>query len=339
MTKAEGNALQGAVSVRKVAQRAGVSIATVSRSLNNPDTVADATRERVLRVAAEMGYKPSVLGRNLVTGRSHLIGLIIPNIGSPLYSEMVKGIEDAFAGTGLQVVLALSRDDPELETSSVSSLLERSVDSGIVINSRAGDSSRLEAHSGWVHISPESPSFPLRVELDNYAGARLAVQHLVDLGHRKVAHVAGPLREGGDRERGWRDELRANGLAAGPRALGDYTLAGGARAAAEVLAGAPDAIFAAGDLMAVGALQTLGRAGLRVPQDVSLVGFDDSEYAQFAQPTLTTVRQPSYLMGKKAAELVLRHLAGEEPTAVLLHPEILERASTAPRLSPPDTTP
>ena len=338
MTKAEGNALQGAVSARKVAQRAGVSIATVSRSLNNPDTVADATRARVLEVAAEMGYKPSVLGRNLVTGRSHLIGLIIPNIGSPLYGEMAKGIEDAFAGTGLQVVLALSRDDPELEMRSASSLTERSVDSGIVINSRAGDT-RLEAHSGWVHISPESPSFPLRVELDNYAGARLAAQHLIDLGHRKIAHIAGPLREGEDRERGWRDELRANGLSAELQALGDYTLESGARAAEEVLAGEPDAIFTAGDLMAVGALQTLNYAGLRVPQEVSLVGFDDAEYAKLVQPTLTTVRQPTYLMGKKAAKLVLRHLAGEEPTTVLLHPEIIQRASTAPRLGSPNVTP
>ena len=133
----EADAPQGAASARKVAQRAGVSIATVSRSLNNPDTVADATRTRVLEIAAEMGYKPNILGRNLVTGRSHLVGLIIPNIGSPLYGEMAKGIEDAFAGTGLQVVLALSRDDPELEIRSAASLIERSVDSGIVINSRA----------------------------------------------------------------------------------------------------------------------------------------------------------------------------------------------------------
>ena len=288
--KVEANVTRGAVSVRQVAQRAGVSIATVSRSLNNPVTVADVTRERVLEIATEMGYKPSVLGRNLVTGRSHLIGLIIPNIGSPLYGEMAKGIEDAFIGTGLQVVLALSRDDPQLELRSASSLIERSVDSGIVINSRAGDSSSLEAHSGWVHISPESPSFPLRVELDNYAGARLAVQHLIDLGHRKVAHIAGPLREGGDRERGWRDELRANGLSAELQALGDYTLEGGARAAEEILLGEPDAVFAAGDLMAVGALQALNHAGLRAPQDVSLVGFDDAEYARLVQPKLTTVR-------------------------------------------------
>jgi DNA-binding LacI/PurR family transcriptional regulator len=319
-------------SVRKVAQRAGVSIATVSRALNNPETVAPSTRERVLQIAADMGYKPSTLGRNLVTGRSHLIALLIPNIGSPLYGDMAKGIEDVFMGTGLQVVLASTRDDPELELQATTELLEHSVDSGIVINSRAGDSSLLEAHSHWVHISPESPTFPMRVELDNYAGGRLAVQHLIDLGHRNIAHIAGPLREGKDRERGWRDELEANSLPLGLRADGDYTLESGRTAVKAMLErGRPDAIFAAGDLMAVGALQALTKAGLRVPQDVSLVGFDDAEYTTFVQPNLTTVQQPGYLMGKKAADLVLRHLAGEEPTIVFLHPKIIERDSTAPR--------
>jgi DNA-binding LacI/PurR family transcriptional regulator len=321
-----------APSVRKVAQRAGVSIATVSRALNNPETVAPPTRERVLQIAADMGYKPSTLGRNLVTGRSHLIALLIPNIGSPLYGDMAKGIEDVLMGTGLQVVLASTRDDPELELLATTELLEHSVDSGIVINSRAGDSSLLEAHSHWVHISPESPTFPMRVELDNYAGGRLAVQHLVDLGHRNIAHIAGPLREGKDRERGWRDELEANSLPLGLRAAGDYTLESGIAAVKEMLGhGTPDAIFAAGDLMAVGALQALTKAGLRVPQDVSLVGFDDAEYTTFVQPSLTTVQQPGYVMGKKAADLVLRHLAGEEPTIVFLHPKIIERDSTAPR--------
>ncbi len=318
------------VSVRKVAQVAGVSIATVSRALNNPETVAPGTLERVLAIASEMGYKPSTLGRNLVTGRSHLIALLIPNIGTPLYGDMAKGIEDVFMGTGLQVVLASTRDDPELELQAALDLLNYSVDSGIVINSRAGDDSTLEAHSHWVHISPESPSFPLRVELDNYAGGRLAAQHLIDLGHRTIAHIAGPLREGKDRERGWRDELEANGLAADICVAGDYTLESGRAAVVAMLKnGVPDAIFAAGDLMAVGALQALTKAGLRVPQDVSLVGFDDAEYTQLVQPTLTTVQQPSYLMGKKAAELVLRHLAGEEPSIVFLHPKIIERDSTA----------
>ena len=320
------------VSARKVAQQAGVSIATVSRALNTPDSVAEATLERVLRIAEEMGYRPSTLGRNLVTGRSHLIGLVLPNIGSPLYGDMAEGIEDVLMGTGLQVVLASSRDDPELELQATAELLEHSVDAGIVINSRAGEGSLLEAHSSWVHISPESPSFPLRVELDNYAGGRLAVQHLVDLGHRSVAHIAGPLREGRDRERGWRDELIENGLTEGPYALGDYTLESGERATEALLEkGIPDAIFAAGDLMAVGALRTLRRAGLRVPEDLSLVGFDDADYTVLVQPTLTTVQQPSYHMGRKAAELVLKHLAREDPEIVYLHPKIIERDSTSAR--------
>ncbi len=321
-----------AVSARQVARRAGVSIATVSRAVNDPGSVAETTRERVLAVAAEMGYRPSTLGRNLVTGRSHLIGLVIPNINSPLYGDMAKGIEDALAGTGLQVVLASTRDEPELEVQAVCDLLSHSVDSGIIINSRVGDETPLEAYSGWVHISPESPSFPLRVELDNYAGGRLAVQHLIDLGHRDIAHIAGPLREGRDRARGWRDELSENGLPEGSLVTGDYTLKSGAEAAREILKrGRPDAIFAAGDLMAVGALRALEGTGLRVPEDVSLVGFDDAAYTTLVRPALSTVQQPSYLMGQKAAELVLRHLAGEEPTIFFLHPTVVERDSTAPK--------
>ena len=310
-----------------------MSIATVSRALNSPETVAEATRKRVLGVAAEMGYRPSTLGRNLVTGRSHLIGLMIPNLGTPLYGDMAMGIEDVFTGTGLQVVLASTRDDPDLELQATQDLLRHSVDCGIVINSRAGDGSLLESHSHWVHISPESPSFPLRVELDNYAGGRLAVQHLVDLGHRRVAHVAGSLREGKDRERGWRDELETNDLPADLLEAGDYTLEGGVRATEALLKReVPDAIFAAGDLMAVGALQALRKAGLSVPKDVSLIGFDDAAYADLVAPRLSTVQQPSYQMGRKAAELVLRHLAQEEPSIVLLHPRVIERESTAGRL-------
>lgn len=320
------------VSARQVARRAGVSIATVSRAVNAPESVAEATRERVLAIAAEMGYRPSTLGRNLVTGRSHLIGLVIPNIGSPLYGDMAEGIEDALAGTGLQVVLASTRDDPELEIGAIRDLLRHSVDSGIVINSRVGDETPLEAYSGWVHISPESPSFPRRIELDNYAGGRLAVQHLIDLGHRDIAHIAGPLREGGDRARGWRDELAGNDLLEGVLVMGDYTLESGANATREILErGRPDAIFAAGDLMAVGALRMLEASGLRVPGDVSLIGFDDAAYTTLVRPTLSTVRQPSYLMGKRAAELALRRLAGDDPTILFLHPEIVERDSTAPK--------
>ena len=314
-------------SVRAVAKRAEVSIATVSRALNKPETVAPATRERILEIAAGLGFKPNILGKNLVTGRSHLVGLLVPDIGTTLYGEMVKGVEDELSGTGMRVLLASTRDETELEREALDSLTYHGVDTGIVINSRLQPGG---GHDTWIHISPESLDFALRVELDNYTGARLAVRHLLDMGRRNVAHLAGGLREGGERERGWRDELMAAGLEPAPLLRGDYTLESGTRAAQLLLEkGLPDAVFAAGDLMAAGALQTLQAAGVGVPDEVALVGFDDAAYTSLLQPALTTVRQPAYDMGKKAAELALLKLAGETPASVTFSPELVVRASTS----------
>lgn len=314
-------------SVREVAKRAGVSTATVSRALNSPQTVAPRTLERVLGIAEHLGYKPNILGRNLVTGRTHLVGLVVPDIGTTLYGEIAKGIEDALMGTGLQVVLASTRDNPELERSAVENLLHHSVDTGIVINSRLQP--RDSAHRDWIHISPESPEYPLRVELDNYLGARLAVRHLLESGRRDIVHLAGTLREGLEREQGWRDELSAWSLEPKRRFQGDYTRESGARCARVLLAeGLPDAVFASGDLMAASALQTFQAAGVRVPADVALIGFDDAAYTCLLHPTLTTVRQPAYLMGQKAAELALRKIEGETPEPVTFAPELVVRGST-----------
>lgn len=314
-------------SVREVAKRAEVSIATVSRAFNNPETVAPTTLKRVLGIAEGLGFKPNILGKNLVTGRSHLVGLLVPDIGTTLYGEMVKGIEDELAGTGWRVLLASTRDEPELELEAVTSLSYHSVDTGIVINSRVSPDGT--AHDSWVHISPESLGFSLRVELDNYEGARLAVRHLVATGRRTIAHLAAPLREGVEREQGWRDELLASGLEPTLRLQGDYTLESGTRAAQFLLnKGLPDAVFASGDLMAAGVLQTFQAAGVAVPDDVALIGFDDAAYTSLLHPTLTTVRQPAYDMGKKAAELALLRLAGETPESVTFSPELVVRDST-----------
>ena len=314
-------------SVRKIAKQAGVSTATVSRALNSPETVAPGTRKRILEVADRLGYQPNSLGKNLVTGRSHLVGLVIPDIGTTLYGEMVKGIEDELSGTGLQVVLASTRDDLTLEREAVSSLLRHSVDTGIVINSRLAPSGA--AHDHWVHISPESLEYNLRVELDNYAGARLAVRHLLGTGRQDIAHLAGPLREGLEREQGWHDELVSAGLGPGRRERGSYTLESGLQFGELLLKGGlPDAVFAAGDLMAAGVLSALAAAGVAVPGEVALVGFDDAAYTRLLQPALTTVRQPAYHMGQKAAEFALLRLAGETPDSVTLEPELVVRGTT-----------
>ena len=239
---------------------------------------------------------------------------------------MVKGIEDKLSGTGLQVVLASTRDNAALEREAVSSLLRHSVDIGIVINSRLAPGGG--ARDDWVHVSPESLDFNLRVELDNYAGARLAVRHLLATGRRDIAHLAGPLREGRERERGWRDELAEAGLP-GRREQGGYTLESGLRCGEKLVQeGLPDAVFAAGDFMAAGVLQAFQRAGVEVPGEVALVGFDDAAFASLLFPALTTVRQPAYRMGQTAAELALLRLAGEAPGSATFAPELVVRGST-----------
>lgn len=311
-----------------MAKQAGVSTATVSRAFNKPETVAPSTRKRILEAAERLDYRPNSLGKNLVTGRSHLVGLVVPDIGTTLYGEMVKGVEDELAGTGLQVVLASTRDDDELELEreAVSGLVQHSVDAGIVINSRLGLGSAF--HGDWVHISPESLEYTLRVELDNHAGARLAVRHLLETGRRDVRRLAGILREGREREQGWRDELLSAGLRPGRYERGDYTLGSGLHfGEALVSDGLPDAVFVADNLMAAGVLAALTRAGVAVPDDVAVVGFD-AAYTRFLHPTLTTVRQPAYQMGKKAAELALLQLAGETLRSVIFEPELVVRGST-----------
>lgn len=337
---AAAGAQVGPGSVRQIAKQAGVSTATVSRALNNPEAVAPPTRQRVLDITARLGYRPNSLGKNLVTGRSHLVGLVVPDIGTTLYGEMAKGIEDVLAGTGLQVVLASTRDRADLEREAVGSLLRHSVDTGIVINARLepggaghGDAGHSDAgHSGWVHISPESLGYGLRVELDNYAGGRLAVRHLLATGRRDVAHLAGPLREGSERERGWRDELASAGLEPGRRELGGYTFESGFEFGRALLRGGlPDAVFAAGDLMAAGVLAALTEAGISVPDAVALVGFDDAAYSRLLYPPLTTIRQPAYGMGRKAAEIALLRLAGETPGSAIFGPELVVRGSAPGR--------
>ena len=165
-TKAAG---RGA-GIREVARRSGVSIATVSRALSGGEAVSPATRERIVKMARALDYQPSPLGRNLVRGRSSLIGLIVPNVSFPLYGEMIRGIEDVLSGHGMSALLASSHDDTHTELASARRILGHAVDGGIVINSLLGAALPVQRGLNWVQVSPETPNLPCRVELDNEAG-------------------------------------------------------------------------------------------------------------------------------------------------------------------------
>jgi DNA-binding LacI/PurR family transcriptional regulator len=319
--------------IREVARLSGVSIATVSRVFNDAASVSPETRQRVLERAEALGYAPSSLGRNLVRGRSELLGLIVPNVSFPLYGEMIGGIEAVLGERGMSILLASSHDDAGSELTATQHLLRHAVDGGIVINSLLDTSPPAPRAMRWVQISPEHAGLPFRVELDNAEGGRLAALELLRVGRRQLAYLGAPGRESQERERGFAEALGRAGLTY-RRAEGDYSERSGTWAADTLLegegGGTPDGIFVAGDLMAAGVLRALHRRGLQVPGDVAVVGFDDAVIASLLYPRLTSVRQPARTMGAAAAELSLRLIAGLHAESVTFAPELVRRESTGP---------
>lgn len=313
-----------AAGIREVARRAGVSIATVSRVFNARSTVQPGTRDRVLEEARAVGYSPSPLGRNLVRGRSDLLGVILPNTGFPLYGAVLRGIEDTIQTSGMSVLLASSRDDAEVEIRAVQHLLRHAVDGCIVVNSRAG--SGLPAERVYVHIAPEDPAAPHRVELDNVRGGELAAAELLAGGARCPAYVGAPGRESAERERGFVTRMAAAGRQV-YHVPGDYSEDSGLRAGM-ALPAEVDAVFVAGDLMAAGVLRALHQQGRRVPTDVTVVGFDDSLIAPLLYPRLSSVRQPAHDLGVAAGRLALSVIAGTAGPDVVITPELVRRESS-----------
>ncbi|THF86128.1 LacI family transcriptional regulator [Deinococcus sp. KSM4-11] len=318
--------------IREVARQAGVSIATVSRVFNAGSTVQQETRERVLERAQALGYHPSPLGRHLVLGRSDLLGVILPNSGFPLYGAVLQGIEDTIRDVGMSVLLVSGLDDPQVERQAARQLLQHAVDGSIVVNSRAGTMLPRHRNRAWVHVAPEDPAVPHRVELDNRQGGLLAALELLAGGTRHPAFVGAPGREAAEREQGFMEIMTRAGLMV-HRAPGDYTEDSGLRVGMS-LPTEVDAVFVAGDLMAAGVLRALHQAGRRVPSEVTVVGFDDSLIAPLLYPRLSSVRQPAYDLGVAAARLALNLIAGEAGPDVLLEPKLVRRESSA-RVPPP----
>lgn len=318
-------------SIRHVARLAGVSIATVSRVFNAPHTVNAATRDRITGIASELGYTPSSLGRNLVHRRSHLMGLMVPTAAFELYGDIIHGIESVLDDVQMATVLVSSLDDPGHEATLARRLQRHAIDGGIAINARSGAALPAHQHAPWVHVAPEVPGLPYRVELDNEAGGALAARCLLDAGHQALAFIGASGRESAERERGFRREARRDV----PTLTGDYGEASGVLCARALIAERPDVdgIFVAGDLMAAGVLRALHEQGRRIPQDVSVVGFDDARFAPLLFPRLTTIQQPAFELGRAAADMAVRLIAGDDPGPILLPPRLIVREST--RAPPP----
>lgn len=321
-----------------VAALAGVSHQTVSRVLNDHTRVRPETRQRVLDAIAQLGYRRNSAARALVTRRTGTIGVVTS--GSALFgpTSTLIALEHAARDAGLFVSVATV---PTWRADQVSTVLEHFMSQGVdgVVVIAAHDDAVVAVQAfdepvPIVMVGPKNLPGPLHsVAVDQYAGGRLAVRHLLELGHRDVVHLAGPVDwlDARWRIEGWRDELAAAGIRAGEPIPGDWSAQRGYDVGRELASGElPTAVFAANDQLALGLLRAFAEAGLRVPTDVSVVGFDDVDGSAHFFPPLTTVRQEFGALGRRCMELLLGAIAGECVDSGLIAPSIMVRASSGP---------
>ncbi|MTE19166.1 LacI family DNA-binding transcriptional regulator [Streptomyces sp. TRM43335] len=333
--------------LEQVAAYAGVGRGTVSRVINGAANVSDQTRTAVQQAIAELGYVPNRAARALAAGSTDAIALVIPEaetrlFAEPYFSGIIRGVSSELADTDMQLLLTLIRTPKERDRFAQYVTAHR-VDGVLLVSVHADDPlpDLLESiEMPTVLSGRRSGDEPVPyVDCDNTAGARAAVEHLTGRGRRAVATVTGPLDMyvAQCRLDGYRDALRAAGLEEDERLVveGDFTEEGGRRAARELLGRRPDldAVFCASDVMAVGALAELRESGHRVPEDVALVGFDDSAVARHTEPPLTSVRQPIEEMGRSMARALLdrieaRKTGRDDRSSRVLPTELIRRASS-----------
>lgn len=307
-----------AVTLTELAKAAGVSVATVSRALTDSDHPINAdTKQRILTLANELGYRPNMMARSLKTERTFTIGIIVDNIAGPFTPIMIRGIQDYLNEYRYHSVVINADWNPEAETQAIHDLISRSIDGIIFVESWLRDAQPTldTANKPYVFVHRLFGGAKINsVNVDDVAGGRMATEHLIGLNHRRIGFITG--------RKGWNaSEARLVGYRAAlkhahipfDRALvieGDWEMQSGYPAAKKFLqmAERPSAIFAANDLMALGAIYAIQEAGLRVPEDIAVVGYDDREIASIARPSITTVNLPCYEMGQRSADLLLQLL-------------------------------
>ncbi len=329
-------------SIKDIARAAGVSHSTVSRALADSPLISQATRARIRRLAQEMGYSPDAGARSLVRGRTCTIGVVVTTIADPWAADVVEAIEAAAYAHGYSVILAASQDDPEREVAAVETLRSKRVDAIIVTSSRVGalHQERLAAAGVPVILlnshSLQHVPHTFSVRVDDMHGARLATEHLLARGHRRIAHVAGlpGHSPSADRLAGYREALAAADIAFDETLIwpGNGRPAGGEQALQAFLARTdrPTAVFCYNDMTAIGLLRAAQHAGVRVPDDLAVIGFDDILFAAYVSPALTTIAQPKTELGQRAMEMALALM--NDPTQpvgnLVLQGRLVVRAST-----------
>ena len=299
--------------IRDVAKASTVSIATVSRVFNDSALVSEDTRARVVEVAQRLGYWPNGIARSLITNRTHTLGALLPDLHGEFFSEVIHGIDIASRERGFHLIVSRTSSSAQELTSALRSMRGR-VD-GLLVMAPDLDSESLKALTGNVPavlLNPEARIPGVRaVTIANREGAVEVVRHLHELGHRRIATICGPARNVDAQQRleGWRDAMRALQLEPSPELVfrGDFTEHSGYEAAKRLLEAEPrpTAVFVANDYMAVGALGAFQDAGLSVPGDLGIAGFDDIPLARYLTPPLTTVRVDMLGLGQRAVHLLL----------------------------------
>lgn len=331
------------ITLKDVARAAKISVSTASKAINNIDGVSEHTRQRVLNAAKKLNYRASFVPKSLRNKTSRSIGLIIPNILNPFFCTLVNGVEDAALKEGYVVILGSAKEDTRRESSYLDVFSERWID-GIIL--AAGASEEDEEYIGYikkrgipiVFIDREiEEHFTNSIGIDNDMAMYTATKYLIELGHEDIGFISGPLgvKVFNKRLEGYKRALENSGLEFQEDLVqeGDETAVGGGVATKKLLKTDKKitAILASNDMMAIGSLKELSKAGLRVPEDISVMGFDNIPLASVTTPALTTVSQPSYEMGVEAVKLLLEITKGKKTakSKIILGTEIVTRESTA----------
>lgn len=319
------------VNLKDVAQKAGVSIRTVSNVVNDWPHVRPALRAHVQQVIDEMGYQPNLAARNLRSGKSGLIALVVPEIDVPYFAELTRCVVNEFSSRGMTVVVEQTDGKLDRERALVGLGPRSMLFDGIIFSPLAMNSAEIENRTSRVPLvllGEQQGGGADHVLIDNVAAAQAATQHLIDLGKRRIALIGrqpgAGMNTSGLRVEGYKAALRAAGLEIDPALIPPterFYRSDGARIAQEFMAldNPPDAIFCLNDLLALGALRTLNRAGIKIPDEVALIGFDNIEEGRFSTPSLSSVAPDKMAIAREAAELLLARIEGSEAPPSLVN--------------------
>ncbi len=327
------------VSIKDVAQAAGVSASTVSHVINETRHVAPLTRKKVEEVIQLLGFQPSMMARALKVKRTNIIGMLVSNSSNPFFADVVRGVEEGCYQHNFSLILCNSGHQSDRQLANLNTLLQRRIDALLVMTTKTDPAlyqqlSKLGKLPKAILDSAPHPN-ACTLQDDSVLGGRLATEHLIKSGLTKIGCLMGPLDHPRSIERykGYKSAMEAAGLPVEVKwqSTGFLTASGGYEGMKQILEvdSQPEAIFAFNDLMAMGAYRAIKERGLRIPEDISVIGYDDVEYTSYMAPTLTTIKQPSFELGLSAAQTLINHLEEktEMPQVIKLVPELIVRSS------------